>query len=177
MIFVLKSSFLSSCIIRCAFHNFLDCETRLEFFSLDWRWYYSHPYYSTPILSSDLTMIFYGKITFKESIITNPTFHRGFKVLVIFFSHKKFFMIFFISLFSKTKIIWTLNFFNSTNKSINLFLIMGLVLISCNSESNILKTVILETTNNHQRTWFHQNFYFCFFLNPLNLFFHFIRRC
>ena len=45
----------------------------------------------------------------------------------------------FLLLESKTNVVWFLNFFNSLNNSFHLFLITGLVLISCNSGSKIFK--------------------------------------
>ena len=44
----------------------------------------------------------------------------------------------------KTYIIWTLNIFNWLNNSFNLFLIIGLVFISCNSGSKIFKISTLH---------------------------------
>ena len=46
--------------------------------------------------------------------------------------------------YTKTNTDETLNFFNSINNSFNLFLIIGLVLISCNSGSKRFKILILQ---------------------------------
>ena len=45
----------------------------------------------TFILSSDMTVISYFNITINIIIITDPTFIRVLKILMIFFSHHKFF--------------------------------------------------------------------------------------
>ena len=50
----------------------------------------------------------------------------------------------FLFLLSKTNIVSTLKFFSSLNNSFNMFLIIGLVLISCNSGSKIFKISILQ---------------------------------
>ena len=57
----------------------------------------------------------------------------------------------FLFLYSKTNIIWTLNFLNSFKNYFNLFLIVGLVLITCNFGSKHSKSQYYSCVHNYQK--------------------------
>ena len=57
----------------------------------------------------------------------------------------------FLFWYSKTNIDWTLNFFDALNNPFNLFFIMGLALISCNSGSKNSKSWYYSDICNYQK--------------------------
>ena len=62
------------------------------------------------VFSSNVTMIFYFKITIIISFITDPTFSRVLKIFITFLRHYKFFV----------KIFYNTNIFDNTaNKIVN----------------------------------------------------------
>ena len=69
----------------------------------------------------------------------------------------------FFFLYSKTNVVWS--FFNSLNNSVNFFMLIGFVLISCNSESkkiqNLYITAMYTIT---RRIWLHHLSIFFYFM-------------